>query len=653
MLALQAPALAAFGAARGYGVRHSASEGALVGIFVVAAWVVRDRRRLSSAVASFGLMTACALLVHFWDGAIEAHFAFFVMVGVIALYEDWMPFLLALGFVVGEHAVIGVLSPHAVYNHPAATAHPWEWALIHGAFIAAAGAASITAWRFNEEVRAETRRAAADAEAARTRLSGLVRGLDAIVWEADPQTFRFTFVNERAEELLGYPIERWAEPGFWASILHPEDRAWAVEFCTQVTAAARDHDFDYRAVAADGRTVWLRDLVRVVVDEAGVPVQLRGLMVDITRQKEAEEELRRQASIVQTVLDTTPDGIRLVDSEGNVVLSNAAVERMGSDSGAPLGSGTMYERAGALAERTTDPGAFLAAMQALASDPQRVARDEYELAASGQVFQRYSAPVRMASDPGTLFGRLFVHREVTAERRAERAKDEFVALASHELRTPLTSIRGYLEMLVEGDVGEVPADQRRVLGIIERNADRLVRLVDDVLAVAKADAGRLGLVRERLDLGALVGDCVQAALPLAHERTIALAAEVEPAAVMGDRARLSQLVDNLLSNALKFTPAGGTVRLGVRAEDGRAVLEVRDTGIGIPASEQGFLFERFYRGSAATASAVPGTGLGLAISQMIAQAHGGRIDVSSEVGRGTTFRVEFPLTTPAEANAPA
>jgi PAS domain S-box-containing protein len=323
ILALHAPGLAAFGALRGHGVVHSGAEGAAIALFALGAWLVRRRRRLSSAVSSLGLMTACAVLVHFWDGAIEAHFLFFVMVAVIALYEDWMPFLLSLGFVVGEHAVIGVIAPHAVYDHPGGTANPWLWALIHGAFVLAAAAASLTAWRFNEDVRADHRRAAADAEASRARLSDLVRGLDAIVWEADPGTFRFTFVNERAAELLGHPVERWSDPGFWASILHPEDR-WALDLCIQATAEGRDHDFEYRAIAADGRTVWLRDLVKVETDDAGAPRLLRGVMVDITRQKEAEEELRRRQGIIAAVLDATPDDIRLVDLDGNVVLANRA-----------------------------------------------------------------------------------------------------------------------------------------------------------------------------------------------------------------------------------------------------------------------------------------------------------------------------------------
>jgi signal transduction histidine kinase len=196
--------------------------------------------------------------------------------------------------------------------------------------------------------------------------------------------------------------------------------------------------------------------------------------------------------------------------------------------------------------------------------------------------------------------------------------------------------------MLEGEVGDPTREQRRVLGVIDRNARRLMRLVGDLLVVARADAGRLGLELDAADLGEIASECTQAARPAAAQAGIALSVEVERAAVRGDRSRLAQVVDNLLSNAVKFTPAGGRVRVAVRRAGERVLVEVRDSGIGIPVAEQDRLFERFYRTSAAIDGAVPGTGLGLAISGMIVEAHGGRIDVRSDHGRGATFRVELP-----------
>jgi PAS domain S-box-containing protein len=232
-----------------------------------------------------------------------------------------------------------------------------------------------------------------------------------------------------------------------------------------------------------------------------------------------------------------------------------------------------------------------------------------------------------------------------AEADAERLKDEFFALVSHELRTPLTSIIGYLELLLEEEAGEISAQQRRFLGVIERNARRLLRLVGDLLFAAQVEAGTLNLTRESVDLAAVVQEAVEAGRPRAEQAQVALSAETEPVPeLQGDPERLGQVLDNLISNALKFTPAGGSVTVGLHRRNGQAVVEVADTGIGIPAAEQVRLFERFYRTSSATERSIPGIGLGLSISRAIAQGHGGAISVHSEEGRGTTFTVELPIS---------
>jgi signal transduction histidine kinase len=236
-------------------------------------------------------------------------------------------------------------------------------------------------------------------------------------------------------------------------------------------------------------------------------------------------------------------------------------------------------------------------------------------------------------------------------RQLDTMKDNFVATVSHELRTPLTSIRGYLELVLEEAVGELNDEQRRFLTIVDRNSDRLLRLVGDLLFVAQADAGRIALDRTDVDLGSVVQECAQSARPAAERSEVELRVEAAPVPpVAADRARLAQLVDNLLSNALKFTPPGGQVTLRAGARDSKAVLEVADPGIGIPPEEQTHLFERFFRTSAASERATQGTELGLAIAKAIAESHDGTISVKSAEGEGTTFRVELPLG-PLEPNA--
>ena len=223
-------------------------------------------------------------------------------------------------------------------------------------------------------------------------------------------------------------------------------------------------------------------------------------------------------------------------------------------------------------------------------------------------------------------------------------RDSFVSVVSHELRTPLTSVCGYLELLQHGEGGPVTEEQQKLLAIIDRNTGRLLRLVEDLLFVGQVDAGKLALELGPVDLGDLAVQSAETARTHAADSDIELVLSqgVLPVLV-GDSGRLGQLLDNLISNALKFTPRGGrvTVRTGRSREV--AFVEVEDTGMGISAADQERLFERFFRTTSATARAIPGIGLGLSISQAIAEAHGGKIVVSSLLGVGTTFRFEAPL----------
>jgi signal transduction histidine kinase len=216
-----------------------------------------------------------------------------------------------------------------------------------------------------------------------------------------------------------------------------------------------------------------------------------------------------------------------------------------------------------------------------------------------------------------------------------------------ELRTPLTSIHGYLDLLIEGEAGEITGEQRRFLSIAERNTDRLRRLVDDLLLVSELDAGKLRLELGNFDLRALAHESLESARPQAEAGGIILEFPAEsPLRLNGDRMRLGQLLDNVISNAVKFTPHGGRVSVRTSRSNRSAVLEVEDTGMGIPAGEQEHLVDRFFRTQAAEENAIQGSGLGLSISQAIAQAHGGLIEVTSAENAGTTFRVVFPANTP-------
>jgi signal transduction histidine kinase len=226
-------------------------------------------------------------------------------------------------------------------------------------------------------------------------------------------------------------------------------------------------------------------------------------------------------------------------------------------------------------------------------------------------------------------------------READRLKDEFVALISHDLRTPLTSIMGYLELVLDDD--NLTEEQRGFLNVADRNADRLLQLVDDLLFVARFEAGELELRPAELDLAAVVRQSVEESRPRAAAGGVELTCEAgELSSVQADKGRMFQLVENLVSNAIKFTPAGGDVRVSVTPVNGVVRLEVADTGIGIASEEQQRLFERFFRASTASEHQIPGTGLGLYITRAIVEAHGGSIAVRSDPGKGTSFCVELP-----------
>jgi PAS domain S-box-containing protein len=229
-------------------------------------------------------------------------------------------------------------------------------------------------------------------------------------------------------------------------------------------------------------------------------------------------------------------------------------------------------------------------------------------------------------------------------RELDRLKDEFISLVSHELRTPLTSIRGYLELLLDGGAGELTEDQQRFLAVVDRNSKRLMHLVGDLLFLAQVEAGKLALELAELSLEDVVAEAIEAAKPIADEKGIELHVTLESLpATVGDRSRLAQVLDNLVSNALKFTPEGGSVDVRVSADGDDALIEVADTGMGIAVDEQEQLFDRFFRSSEATERAIPGTGLGLTIVKAIVERHEGRIEVESAQGEGTTMRVRLPV----------
>jgi len=240
-------------------------------------------------------------------------------------------------------------------------------------------------------------------------------------------------------------------------------------------------------------------------------------------------------------------------------------------------------------------------------------------------------------------GAVAVLTDITGQKVIQKRNAEFVSSVSHEMKTPLSSIRAYVELLVDGEA-EDEATREEFLGVINSQADRLQRLIDNMLNLARIEAGVVTVNKSALSLNELLGEAVDVMQPAAEEKKVTLAAEFSPLylGVLADRDMLLQAAINLLSNAVKYTKPGGSVTLRSRLSDQEVIFEVEDTGVGLSSEDCQRVFERFYRVKKDSEMA-SGTGLGLAlVKHIVEDVHGGRIEVASEPGRGSTFRVNLP-----------
>ena len=244
-------------------------------------------------------------------------------------------------------------------------------------------------------------------------------------------------------------------------------------------------------------------------------------------------------------------------------------------------------------------------------------------------------------------------REQTRTHELEQAKSDFMRLASHELRGPVAILRGYLSMLADGSLGPLPEAAQQVMPTLLSKLQAMNRLIEDMLETARLEDSRLQLKKRRLDAVALLSSVVAGAregLPATHKLELDLPRK--PVEVEADADRVATILVNLVDNAVKYSPRGGTVRCILRPAGGRARIEVSDQGLGIEAEQQPALFTRFGRVLTPENSAIAGTGLGLYLSRQLARLHGGEITVVSEAGKGSTFTLELPLAEPQSERQP-
>ena len=368
-------------------------------------------------------------------------------------------------------------------------------------------------------------------------------------------------------------------------------------------------------------------------ERADLPGLTSELTMVTSRLRDRLDELTEERDRSGQILDALDDGVLLLDGAGRLLLANPAARswfglpddlRPGLPAQGVLG----VPQVSALAEEAAHAGAPVVGTCTLVfPEPRTLAMRAFPLADRGPT------------------GRIVVTMtDITQRRRLEVLRRDFVANASHELKTPVAAVRALAESL-QTALPDDPAAALRFAERIGREAERLEVLARDLLDLSRVERGTLDV--EPVDLVGLVKEVAGGYADLAEERRIRLDTELRPGISMrGDRAQLGLLLSNLIDNALRHTPPGGTVRVRLDPAESRAVLQVADTGEGIPAGELPRVFERFYRVDKARARQTGGTGLGLAIVRHVAEAHGGTVRVDSELARGTTFTVTLPVGGP-------
>jgi PAS domain S-box-containing protein len=362
--------------------------------------------------------------------------------------------------------------------------------------------------------------------------------------------------------------------------------------------------------------------------------------------QELGRALRREqeeASESQAILQSIADGVVVTDAHGRIIRINPAAERiLGAERQAVLGQHVRNVFAIFEPEGREQ---MLRTMKALASNP-TAGRQTRQIIRSKLVLERSTVSAHLApviDHHQGFMGIVSVFRDITREVQADIAKTEFVSTVSHELRTPLTSIKGYTDLLLSGAMGLLSEGQQQFMSIVRKNADRLTALINDLLDISRIESGRVKLEVHPMRIQDAVWDVVESLRAQIEAKGLALRVEVPDnlPLVQGDRDRLTQVLNNLLSNACRYTPRG-EVAIVVSEMPGVLRVDVSDTGIGIEREDQSRIWDRFFRAAHPVVEEAGGTGLGLAIVRMFVEMHSGRIWLDSEPGRGSTFTFILP-----------
>ncbi len=503
----------------------------------------------------------------------------------------------------------------------------------------------------------ERKRAEQARHESEVRLKTILNSVQVGVLLVDAQSLTIVDANPVAFEMLGATLDDLVGTPCQSALCHDEFGR-----CPLQDPVGRPVSGECTLHRPDGRTIPVYKTVVPVI--LGGRKHLLESFVDITERKRAEEQLResmealavqyreaeRARSEAAAIFDATSEAMLLVSPEREVVAAN---QRLGEffEVAPQQILGRRLDDLRADIERALADGADIFTLTASdLSEGEAFTRDLSQRWPVQRELSLYSTAVRDSN--GRLLGRLYAMHDVTREREVDRMKSEFVSLVSHELRTPLTSIKGYVDLLLDGEVGELAEDQVEFLGIVKASADRLVSLVNDLLDISRIESGKIELKRAPEDLTALIRQAASTLRPQIEGKrqdlVLDLPADLPP--VLGDADRITQILVNLLSNAHKYTPAGGHIAVRAHAGMQQIQVQVSDTGIGLSPEEQAQLFTRFFRAHNRATQEAGGTGLGLAITRSLVEMHGGQITVESAPGQGSTFSFTLPIAQDAPSH---
>ena len=346
-------------------------------------------------------------------------------------------------------------------------------------------------------------------------------------------------------------------------------------------------------------------------------------------------EVLAEKKETDAVIRSVAEGLVVVGPDGKVVMMNPAAEKMLGVSrkekiGKPINEGIREEALVSLVKVSPEDGNREIELDSMQDETRKTIR------ASSAVIE---------NEDGQTVGMVSVLSDITRQKELDRLKSSFVASVSHELRTPLVSIDKSLSLLLSKTAGPLSATQEQFLVIAERNLKRLGRLIDDLLDLSKLEAGRVELKRQQVSLAGLIDECVDTLTNWAGTKSISITKQIHDGLppVDADPDRLTQVVINLVGNAIKYTPKGGSVTVAAAAGDRHVQVSVADTGIGIARENIDKVFDKFYQVGEKVTADISGTGIGLSIAKELVELHGGKIWVESEKGKGSRFIFQLPV----------